>query len=219
MNLPKQRRKRGVKLTLQGWKKLQAAKGEVEERENFCNRYTYEDLSSRSGLSVDTINKIFSHSSGVDKQSLICLFSTFNLVLERSDYYLPEAQLKDVESDDVEPELPGGQVPLDSAYYVEHPPLESSACEPKSPVESRTSSQHEQKQVKSEDIASFSNLFNISSSTIKNVSGSGQISYYESPGALENRPLARVRGKMVKVGHSRRSEDLQTLQPFQTRGV
>lgn len=129
MNLPKQRRKRGVKLTLQGWKKLQAAKGEVEERENFCNRYTYEDLSVRSGLSVDTINKIFSHSSGVDKQSLICLFSRFNLVLERSDHYLPEAQIKDIESDNVEPELPGGQVPLDSAYYVERPLIESRACE------------------------------------------------------------------------------------------
>lgn len=219
MNLPKQRRKRGVKLTLQGWKKLQAAKGEVEDRENFSNRYTYEDLSVRSGLSVDTINKIFSHSSGVDKQSLICLFSTFNLVLERSDYYLPEAQIKDIESDDVEPEIPRSQVPLDSAYYVERPPIESSTCEPKSPVESTTSSQQEQKQVTSEDIASFSNLFNISSSTIKNVSGSGTINYHESPGALQNRPLARVRGRAVKVGYSRRIEGLQTLQTSLTRGV
>ncbi len=218
MNLPKQRRKRGVKLTLQGWKKLQAAKGEVEDRENFCNRYTYEELSDRSNLSVDTINKIFSHSSGVDRQSLICLFSTFNLVLERSDYSLPD-QIQDVESDDVEPELLRSQVPLDSAYYVERPPIEACSCEPKSSHESSTSSQPGQEPTKFEEISPFSNLFNISNSTIKNVSGSGTINYHESPEVSQNRSLARVRGRVVKVGHSRRSDDLRTIQTSQPRGI
>lgn len=215
-NLPKQRRQRGVKLTLQGWKKLQAAKGEVENRENFGNRYTYEDLSDRSGLSVDTINKIFSHSTGVDRQSLICLFSTFNLVLERSDYSLP-SQIKDVDSDDLEPEFLGNQIPLDAAYYVERPPIESCTCESKSSLESTTISQQTQNPVKSEE-SSSSNLFNISNSTIKNVSGSGAINYYESPEASQNKPVARVSGRVIKVGRSRRSDDLRTIQTSQTRG-
>lgn len=129
MNLPKQRRKRGVKLTLHGWKKLQIAKGEREDRENCGRRYTYEDLSELSGLSVDTLNKIFSSSNAVDRQSLICLFSTFNLVLEHRDYDYPEPQIREVEFDAGEPEIPGSQAPLDSVYYVERPPIESRACE------------------------------------------------------------------------------------------
>lgn len=124
MNLPTQRRKRGVKLTLQGWKKLQAAKGEVEERKNLGNRYTYEDLSELSGLSVDTINKIFSHSSAVDRQSLISLFSTFNLNLDRGDYDYPKYLPKSIALE-VKPEFPGGQIPLNSPFYIDRPPIES----------------------------------------------------------------------------------------------
>lgn len=217
MNLPKQRRQRGVKLTLQGWKKLQAAKAEVEDRENFGNRYTYEDLSDRSNLSVDTINKIFSHSSGVDRQSLICLFSTFNLMLERHDYSLA-SQIKDVESDDLELEFSGGQAPVDSPYYVERP-LIKSACEPKSLGESTTRSQPEQKTTNSEEISPFSNSFNISNSTIKNLSGSGTINYHESPEVSQNRAFARVRGRVVKVGHRQISDDLRTIQTAQTNGI
>lgn len=51
---------------------------------------------------------------------------------------------------------------------------------PKPPAESKTSSEQEQKQDKPDDISPFSNLFNISNSSIKNVSGSGTINYHES---------------------------------------
>jgi len=53
---------------------------------------------------------------------------------------------------------------------------------PKPTAESPTNSQQEQKQIKSEDITPFSNMFNISESNIKNVSGSGTINYQESSG-------------------------------------
>ncbi len=144
MNLLKEKqRRRGVILTPQGWNKLQTAKSEAELQENFGNRYTYEVLSDRTRLSVDTLNKLFSGSTGVDKQSLKRCFSAFNLALERSDYYYPEPQREEVEESDVlvskngwhspvshlQPELPGGQVPLDSPFYVERPPIESRSCE------------------------------------------------------------------------------------------
>jgi hypothetical protein len=155
MNLLKEKqRRRGVILTPQGWNKLQTAKSEAELQENFGNRYTYEVLSDRTGLSVDTLNKLFSGSTGVDKQSLRRCFSAFNLALERSDYYYPEPQREEAEESDVlaskngwhpsvsltgevpkqvatcvQPELPGGQVPLDSPFYVQRPPIESRSCE------------------------------------------------------------------------------------------
>ncbi|WP_026733380.1 CHAT domain-containing protein [Fischerella sp. PCC 9605] len=50
---------------------------------------------------------------------------------------------------------------------------------PKPTAENQTSSQQEQKQAKSEEISPFSNVFNISDSNIKNVSGSGTINYQE----------------------------------------
>ncbi len=155
INPPKEKpRRRGVILTHQGWNKLQTAKSEAESQENFGNRYTYETLSERTGLSVDTLNKLFSGSTGVDKQSLKRCFSAFNLAVECSDYYYPEPQREEVKVSDVlanknsghlsvslggnvpepiatyvQPELPGGQVPLNSAFYVDRPPLESRCCE------------------------------------------------------------------------------------------
>jgi hypothetical protein len=128
MHQPKFRRNRGVILTSQGWNKLQKAKSEAEFEENSGYRYTLEELSERTNLSVDTLHRVNTCSVTVDKQTLMRYFSTFNLKLEPDDYYRPGSQIKDVESDDVELELPEGQVPLGSVYYVERPPVESRAC-------------------------------------------------------------------------------------------
>ncbi len=131
MYLQKNRRKRGVLLTPQGLKKLQTAKFEVEIRENHGNRYTLEALNERTGLSVDTLMKVFAGELGVDKQSLKCCFKAFNLVLEQSDYCFPEPQPQDellgtkFKVAETAPEIPEGQVPLDSAFYVERPPIEA----------------------------------------------------------------------------------------------
>jgi hypothetical protein len=86
------RRKRGVILTSRGLEKLQAARTEAESRENSGNRYTLEELSERTNLSVDTLMKVFACETGVDRQTLKICFTAFQLALESSDYYQPDTQ-------------------------------------------------------------------------------------------------------------------------------
>ncbi|MDZ8104419.1 MAG: AAA-like domain-containing protein [Nostoc sp. DedQUE12a] len=128
----KQKRRRGVLLTLQGLKKLQKAKSEAEFQENYGNRYTLEALSDRTGLSLDTLMKVLKCEAGVDPQTLKSCFSAFNLVLEPSDYSRLKPQIEEVSeldatlpANDLNPEFPEGQVPLDSAFYVERPQIEA----------------------------------------------------------------------------------------------
>ena len=71
-------------LTPQGLEKLQEAKSEMEWQGNSGDRYTLEDMSDRTGLSVDTLMKVLKCEAGVDQQTLKCCFSAFNLVLEPS---------------------------------------------------------------------------------------------------------------------------------------
>ncbi|MGK7872928.1 MAG: AAA-like domain-containing protein [Xenococcaceae cyanobacterium] len=129
MNRQKHRRRRGVILTSQGLEKLQEGKSEAEFQENSGNRYTLEALSERTGLAADTLMKVFACETGVDKQTLKCCFRAFNLVLEPSDYYQPKQKIEELEAKQTdeypEPELPEGQVSLDSAFYVERSPIEA----------------------------------------------------------------------------------------------
>ena len=124
-------------LTPQGLDKLQTAKTDAEFKENAGNRYTLETLSERTGLAVDTLMKVFACESGVDKQTLKICFRSFNLTLEPTDFYYPgaatadsatggsEEAIGDIADTLDEPELPEGQVPLDSTLYVERPPVEA----------------------------------------------------------------------------------------------
>ncbi|MBW4575438.1 MAG: NACHT domain-containing protein [Aphanothece sp. CMT-3BRIN-NPC111] len=86
MNQKKVSRRRGVVLTLEGQKKLQAARRQAEIQGNFGDRYTLEELSDRTGLSLNTITKVLEARSAVDKQTLDSFFTAFNLELERGDY-------------------------------------------------------------------------------------------------------------------------------------
>jgi len=127
---PKRRRRRGVVLTPQGFQKVQQAKTDAEFAENFGNRYTLEALSERTGLAVDTLMKVMACESGVDKQTLRILFRSFNLALESNDFTLPQPSAEEAaegnEADNEEiPELPGGQVPLDSSFYVQRATTEA----------------------------------------------------------------------------------------------
>lgn len=90
MNLPKRRRRRGVILTHQGFLKFQAAKSQAESCENEDSCYTLEGLSDRTGLDPDTLMKVLGCEVGVDKRTLYRCFRAFNLVLEPSDYKLPQ---------------------------------------------------------------------------------------------------------------------------------
>jgi hypothetical protein len=123
-------RRRGVILTPQGLEKLQTAKSKMENGENSGHRYTLEFLSDRTGLSVDTLTRVLRCDRPVDKQTLVSCFSTFRLVLEDSDFFFPvnhaggqNGEHKSL-TKQIELELPGGQVSLDSAFYVERSPIE-----------------------------------------------------------------------------------------------
>ncbi len=118
-NQPSKRR-RGVILTLQGWQRLEAAKRQSEIQENAGNPYTLEGLSQRVNLSINTLIRIRRRQVGVDRHSLEDYFSAFNLTLSTGDY-------TKLDSDNVESRQRvtlKGQVPLDSPFYVERPPLE-----------------------------------------------------------------------------------------------
>lgn len=126
MNRPAQKRRRGVVLTPKGLQKLQAAKFRVEREQNLGNRYTLEALSDRTGLSVDTLIKVFGGEVRVDRQTLTSCFKSFGLILEPEDYGMPELAAESQPNlderpfpPDLEPALPGGQVPLDSCFYIE----------------------------------------------------------------------------------------------------
>jgi hypothetical protein len=79
MSSVKKGRRRGVILSLQGLRKLQVARTTVEHQDNYGDRYTYEDLNGRTGLSLNTVIKILQAEIPVDRQSLHAFFAVFNL--------------------------------------------------------------------------------------------------------------------------------------------
>ncbi|EAW37852.1 AAA-like domain-containing protein [Lyngbya sp. PCC 8106] len=154
-------RRRGVTLTIQGSRKINQAKAEIEIEQNF-KRYTLESLSEATGLTPTTISKVFTGSARVDKRTLQYCFDAFNLTLLANDYQynsdrdnLAEmsfstsaenfSNLEAVRDSPLEtlrdrtntpqtsqmaqsprpPTVPGGQMPLDSVFYIDRPILES----------------------------------------------------------------------------------------------
>lgn len=91
MNPQQQRRKRGVILSSQGWKKLSSARNEAENQENYGQRYTFEQLSDRTGLDLSTIALVLEREKRVDKRTLERFFKAFNLELTASDYSKPNS--------------------------------------------------------------------------------------------------------------------------------
>jgi len=114
------RRKRGVVLTVRGWQRLQTTQRRLEIQENAGNSYTLEELGELTALSPNTIAKVQYRQVAVDRQTLESYFSAFNLTLDADDYTKPEwDNLKSGFS-----VMLKGQVPLDSPFYVERPPIE-----------------------------------------------------------------------------------------------
>ncbi|GAB1539273.1 NB-ARC domain-containing protein [Scytonema sp. NUACC21] len=86
MEKHKQRRRRGVILSLQGLNKLQEARYQAEIQDNDGARFTLEELSYRTQLAPFTVSKVLAREEGVDKQSLEYFFRAFGLELTTSDY-------------------------------------------------------------------------------------------------------------------------------------
>lgn len=84
----KEKRKRGVVLTLTGLKRLQAAILEEERSERGGKRLTQPELSDRMGVSTSTLSRLWSLNSRIDPRTLRICFSAFNLDLHKEDYTL-----------------------------------------------------------------------------------------------------------------------------------
>jgi WD40 repeat protein/transcriptional regulator with XRE-family HTH domain len=85
------RRVRGVILSPQGWQKFQTAKQQAESNETWGKHFTQEDLSDRTGLSLNTLARLFKRELGVNRQSLEYLFRAFGLELTKADFTSPIA--------------------------------------------------------------------------------------------------------------------------------
>lgn len=93
-------RRRGAILTTAGYRKLQAARRQLERSVNFGERFTNEELATLTGLSIKTCSKLFNGSVTevpVDKQTLDLCFAAFNLVLGRDEYSYPDGIIAKVE--------------------------------------------------------------------------------------------------------------------------
>jgi hypothetical protein len=131
-------RRRGIILSPKGFQKFRQAKL-IAETDLKCRKaYTLEIISEKTSLSVNTISKVLSSRGGVDKQTLVCLFSAFDLTLETDDYRLFKREREYFDINFVgnshlleypSPNSPGGQLPLESHFYIERLPLESICCQ------------------------------------------------------------------------------------------
>jgi transcriptional regulator with XRE-family HTH domain len=138
MDYRKRKRKRGVTLTSIGLQKLQEARSQAETWQNQGVRLTLEALSERVGVAPDTVMRVFAGEERVDKHTLKLCFQAFQLNLDPSDYLHPQT---DADESDDRPEnllpfvaspptniildLPKGQVPLQSYFYIDRQPFES----------------------------------------------------------------------------------------------
>ena len=94
MTKQKIKRSRGQILSLQGWQKLQDAKTEWELVAKRDYKITLEEIAELSGLTSATIRKILTKNEGVDRRSIVILFSAFNLELIDEDCTKPTPQKK-----------------------------------------------------------------------------------------------------------------------------
>lgn len=113
----KSKRSRGVILTLHGWDKLQAAKAQAEFDENYGNRFTLEELSDRTSLGLNTINKVLKRTKPVDKQTLQYAFRTFGLELSKSDYTHPTSSFEEWQTRQENLQQDWGEAPDVSQFY------------------------------------------------------------------------------------------------------
>lgn len=128
-------RRRGVVLTAQGQQKLQSARRNAEIAENFGDRYTLEELSERTGLSLKTITKVLEARITVDKPTLEAFFHAFQILLERQDYRYPNenSSLQEVDREQerlkkrdqrVKPQIDWGEAPDVALFYGRQAELE-----------------------------------------------------------------------------------------------
>jgi hypothetical protein len=125
-------RRRGAILTDLGLRKLNQAKAEVEVGQNF-KRCTLESLSERTGLTPNTLSKVFTRSEGVDKRTLECCFDAFNRTLLPDDYLHPELcqdNLTKIGSESSDPVELAWNSPLETLTLSENRSLRPNVSQP-----------------------------------------------------------------------------------------
>ncbi|NER80494.1 MAG: hypothetical protein F6K42_13140, partial [Leptolyngbya sp. SIO1D8] len=83
------KRRRGVVLSPEGWQRVQAAQQASELSQNGGNPYTIEQLVVLTGLSTNTLGRLRSSHTPVDRQTIKVYFETFGLTLTPADCSLP----------------------------------------------------------------------------------------------------------------------------------
>lgn len=106
MTAAKKSRRRGVVLSPTGYRKLDAARRQLENTLNNGDRFTLEEISDRTRLALSTVTRVLDGQNGVDKQTLNQFFAAFDLPLDRTDYQHPQA----------------GEPPLPETPAASHPP-------------------------------------------------------------------------------------------------
>ncbi|MFM2429055.1 MAG: hypothetical protein RLZZ511_268 [Cyanobacteriota bacterium] len=119
------KRKRGVLLSGRGWQRLQAAEQRASEAGSGSKSYTLQELSDLTGLSANTLARVRGRKIPVDQHTLDTYFQAFELNLSVDDYTDVEG-LINLRRSQVPP---SGQLPLDSKYYVQRPPIELQCLE------------------------------------------------------------------------------------------
>ncbi len=89
MSSNKSKRRRGVILTTVGFQRFNHAIAQAQLSENDGDRYTLEALSDRIGIDAKTIAKVLDGKIAIDKRTLQCCFSSFNLDLNSTDFTQP----------------------------------------------------------------------------------------------------------------------------------
>ena len=92
----KPKRDRGVILTSKGWQKLQQAIQVEEAEHNWGKRFTREQLSERTNLSLQTISRILKREEGVDKGSIEYFLKAFSLELSQGDCAPPTSPFEEL---------------------------------------------------------------------------------------------------------------------------
>jgi WD40 repeat protein/transcriptional regulator with XRE-family HTH domain len=90
------KRDRGVILTAKGWQKLQQAMQVAEAEQNWGQHLTREQLSDRTGLSLQTISRILKRKAAVDRLSIEYFMRGFELTLSPGDCTPPTAPFEEL---------------------------------------------------------------------------------------------------------------------------
>jgi transcriptional regulator with XRE-family HTH domain len=113
----KSRRERGVVLTAKGWQKLQQAMQAAEIEQNWGQRFTREQLSERSGLSLQTITRILKREEAVDRQSIEYFLRGFELQLSQGDCAPPTSPFEELAARQQNPQQDWGDAIDVSVFY------------------------------------------------------------------------------------------------------